>query len=242
MVFGRICAVGVLGLAACGGEFVEPKPEAPNVVLTSNLVVADPPGHDFEGETEVRLEAPGSQDMTIYYTLDGSPATGTDALEYGGPIRLTETTLLNFIARDPRLVWSEPRSELYVAQTEPTPVRDVARALVLSRDLVFFAWDPGDDSPMRETIELRASGTEPVHIFRIALGLNPRGQMFWESGAFRIVSGTDPITLAPGESTTLTIVYEPTATLRSAAVLISSDQEMTGGDQLIELWGRVNPW
>lgn len=241
--FGRLWGVGlaVVALGAgCGGEFAEPQPNAPQVVLRSMPVIADPRGHEFEGATEVTLQAPDDSSAQIFFTTDGSPASGETAQLYQGPIVMTETTLLSFIARTREDIWSESGSELYVAAQPELQTSADPRVLKSDPESLFFVWRPGERTPMRRVITVRSTGERPVQINKIALGLNPNGEAFWEGGAFLLASGTEPRVLLPGSSFDITVVYEPTRTLRSASIIIESDQ--SDQDMLIELWGRISPW
>lgn len=206
------------------------------------MVRADPPGHEFSGATIVRLRPMAGADIDIFFTLDGSPATADHAQRYQGALELESTTLLNYIARDPAGAWSAPGSELYVAKAPALEVKDVRRGLAHDPDMVFFAWKAGDPTPMRQTITLTAFGVEPVTIASIRLVRNPAGQFFWEAGAFELELPAERPTLAPGESMEFDVTYEPTASFRSAAIEVRSDDERSDGRKLIEVWGRASAW
>jgi len=69
--------------------------------LTPPVVSANPTGGTFLGSVDVTLTAIDNFDPspTIYYTLDGSPATPLSPV-YSGPITITTDTTINFIAQD----------------------------------------------------------------------------------------------------------------------------------------------
>ena len=239
---GRMAWAAVLlpWVAACGGaDFDDREPVAPHVVLSSIPVFAEPPGHQFEEPTRVALEVPEQPGAEIFYTLDGSPATGPDALPYEGPIHIDRTTVLNFIAMTPRSVWSEPGTELYVARRAPVIASSDPRALRADPELMFFAWQPGQARPMRDSVRITATGSEPVSIESISLGVSPHGAMFADPSAFRLLEGAHPVVLAPGQVHELVVGYQPTETLRSAAIVLRTSE---GREVLVDLWGRVSNW
>lgn len=230
-------------LAGCGGYgyLPPPPPEAPDVNASPLMVEADPPGHEFESSTIVRLRPVEGMDVDIFYTLDGSPATDEHAKRYEGALEIESTTLLNYIAKS-ATSWSTPGSELYVAMRPTVEAQDAKRTFRSDPDSIFFAWQPGDPAIMRETITLTANGVEPIRIASIRLGAIPSGQFFFEYGAFTLSEVPGPTTLAPGESLSFEVSYAPTATLRSAAIMVESDSDKNEGKTLIEVWGRVSAW
>lgn len=231
-ITGLACFVG------CGGFEPPEPPQSPEISASTLMVRADPPGHEFTGATIVRLRPMDGADVDIYYTVDGTPATDGRAVRYEGALELESTTLLSYTARDASGAWSMPGSELYVARPRPVELKEVRRGLDHDPEMVFFAWKAGDRVPLREVVTLTSIGIEPLDISSIRLVRNPAGQFFWEQGAFQLEL-PERRALAPGESMEIELSYQPTASFRSAAIEIISNDERNEGRTLIEVWGRA---
>jgi hypothetical protein len=229
----RWFAMVAVSCASCGDE-TTPSRELNDAALS---VRAEPPGHTFDGT--VRIELAADRPAAIYYTLDGSSPTSETAQLYEHPLDLSEGTLLTFIGVSSDGAWSEPRVELYQQKREQTPTRTPRHALDVSTDAIFFSVE--SEHPPVETVRIRSTGLDRARVDRLELAVNPTGGAFYEQGIFRIRAlPALPVSLAPGETLEVELEYQPTATLRSAAlVIVSNDERTTDGVHLIQLWGRV---
>ncbi|MFO0726175.1 MAG: chitobiase/beta-hexosaminidase C-terminal domain-containing protein [Myxococcota bacterium] len=206
------------------------------------MVRASPPGGEFAGSTTVQLLSMVSDQVEIFYTTDGSPATSKDAKPYDGPLTFDGTTLLSYIAKAPDGTWSSPTTELYVAKNAPASLRAVARAIRLQPDdVIFFAWKAGDPIPSEQVVHAVSVGTEPVAIQRVELGTDPQGGFFSDPSAFG-VTVTGPSLLLPGESIEIRVSYTPSEKLKSAQITIFSNELQGNGTTPLELWGRISPY
>lgn len=106
------------------GSYTDPNgPSATNAMYTFFMnhpmnqvptVSASPPGGTYNGSVQVTLTASPSS-ATIYYTTDSSTPT-TSSTVYGGPLTLTRTTTLKFIASDASGHTSSVGSQTYTIQ------------------------------------------------------------------------------------------------------------------------------
>ena len=235
----RWMLVGVVLLIApgCGGE------EAPTPTKITPLeVAANPPGRTFQ-EMTTTVELAASRPAEIFYTIDGQDPIGASALVYTGPLVLEQNTLVTFIAVSEDGIWSEPQTERYTFPVEATRVNPVERGLAIDRNNHFFSVEPGNIDRVATTFTLRSVGLRTVNVSNIYIGVNPKGWGFFEDGIFRLENTPTELALAPGETLTITLSYQPTQTLRSAALVIESDDlRSEDGYVLVELWGRVITW
>jgi hypothetical protein len=229
----RWFAMVAVSCASCGDE-ATPSRELNDATLS---VRAEPTGHTFDGT--VRIELAADRPAAIYYTLDGSSPTSETARRYEHPLELSEGTLLTFVGVSADGVWSEPRVELYEQKREQTPTRIPRHALEVSTDAIFFSVE--SEHPPVETVRIRSTGLDRARIDRLELAVNPTGAAFYEEGIFRLrMRPALPISLAPGEMLEIELEYQPTATLRSAAlVIVSNDERTSDGVHVVQLWGRV---
>lgn len=241
-VYHRGCGPLLLSLFLSSACVLEPEVEPrPEVRSTSLSVAAEPAGREFQESVEVVLSA--STPAEIYYTLDGAPPSGADALRYEGPLTLTDATLLTFIAVDERGAWSAPKVELY-QPTDPVNVtyRASTRELRLSTKNLFFQAKPGE-GPVDEVVTIRSVGVQRVRVKGVSIGFNPAGASFYRPEVFTILSGSEERFLAPGESFEVHLEYAPTESFSSAALLVETDADATDdGLYYVELWGRIFPW
>ncbi len=231
-------SLGGLLAFACGG------PDVSNSGMNQAelSVRADPPGQMFAEKLQVSLIS--SRPAEIFYTLDGSQpsANSSSAIEYAGTIALTEQTLLSFVAVSTDGTWSSSQEELYLKPNSNPPPTPAPRMLSLSSQALFFEAKPGSSEPIYKTVALRSVGTEAVNVTSIRLQSNPNQSIFYDPDAFDIVSEVPIGPLAPGESIVVELMYIPSDTLRSDVLRISSNEQRSGGEQQIELWGRVADW
>jgi hypothetical protein len=223
---------------SCGGE----EPDTDLEIKRSTLVVAaDPPGHQFEGAVSVELSTGGPS--TIFYTLNGMSPFGSEAIEYRGPIQIEDSVLLTFVAKEGDL-WSEPASELYERDDPLVAPDPLLRALTVDDDQIVFSAKRGEAEPMLKSIRLRATGLQPVSLHDIYITINPDSWSFWEEGSFELETQVEtPRSLEPGDSLELVVSYVPTETLRTAVLVIeSNDQRTLDGVISIDLTGRIWDW
>lgn len=215
--------------------------ERPEVRGASVSVVAEPAGTEFSGSVEVRLNS--STPADIFYTLDGESPSGPGALRYEGPLTLTDSTLLSFIAVTDLGAWSVPKVELYQPTDEVVAKTQLsARALRLSTKNLFFQAQPGEGS-VQQVITVRSVGVQRVRIKEVMIGYNPAGGSFFRPEVFEVLAGEGERWLAPGESLEVLLRYTPTESFSSAALLFDTDADaVDGGLYYVELWGRIFPW
>jgi hypothetical protein len=240
---GRISTLCCTALTAgisfgCGGE--EPDPDL-EIKRSTLIVAAQPPGHTFEESVSVELSTEGPSQ--IFYTLNGDSPFGDAAILYDGPIVLDENALLTFVAKEGEL-WSEPVTELYERHEDLVAPDPLPRALWLDDDQLVFSARRGDEGPMRKSVVVRASGIQAVSIHDIYITINPDSWSFWEEGIFQLETAFEaPGRLAPGESIELVVSYIPTETLRTAVLVLESDDQRTmDGVVTIDLTGRIWDW
>lgn len=236
--FGPLLSASLLSFACV---FPIEAEERPDVRGASVSVAAEPSGTEFSGSVEVRLNS--STPAAIFYTLDGESPSGPDALRYEGPMTLTDSTLLSFIAVTDSGAWSAPQVELYepteelVANTNPS-----ARALRLSTKNIFFQAQPGE-AQVQQVVTVRSVGVQRVHIHQVVIGYNPAGGSFYRPEVFEVLAGQGERWLAPGESLEVLLRYTPTESFSSAALLFDTDADaVENGLYYVELWGRIFPW
>jgi hypothetical protein len=195
----------------------------------------------FLESVTVQLTSPGASQ--IFYTLDGSPPFGDAAILYQGPLVLQHNALLTFVAQDGDL-FSEPVTELYELDENLVAPDPLARALTLDDDQIVFSARRGDEGPLHKSVRVRASGIQRVAIHDIYLTINSDSWSFWEEGIFGLETGFEaPGYLNPGESIELVVSYIPTETLRTAVLVIESDEQRTmDGVVTIDLTGRIWDW
>ena len=232
-----VTAIVIFG---CGGE----EPDNHTEIKRSSLIVAaDPPGHVFEESVTVSLSA--GEPAEIFYTLNGMMPFGADAVPYTEPIVLDQNALLTFVAKDGDL-WSEQVSELYERKFDLVEPEMVARALSLDDDQIVFSARRGEENVLEKSVRVRSIGIQQVLIQRIYIDVNPDSWSFWEPGAFALQAEAElagPRYLAPGESMDLVVRYRPTETLRTAVIVIESDdQRAKDGILRVGLTGRIWDW
>lgn len=219
---------------------IEPE-ERPDVRAASVSVAAEPSGTEFSGSVEVRLNS--SAPAEIFYTLDGESPSGPGALRYDGPLTLTDSTLLSFIAVTDSGAWSVPQVELYEPTEELIAKNELSvRALRLSTRNLFFQAQPGEPE-VQQVVTLRSVGVQRIHIKQVLIGYNPAGGSFFRPEVFEVLAGAGERWLAPGESLEVLLRYTPTESFSSAALLVDTDAEaVEDGLYYVELWGRIFPW
>ena len=234
----ELAALSTMIIVGCGGQETDPELEIKRSTL---IVSADPPGHTFEESVSVELSTGGPSE--IFYTLNGQTPFGDAAIRYESPIVLEENALLTFVAREGEL-WSEPVTELYERYVDLVAPDPLARALTLDDDQIVFSAQRGDEGPLHKSVHVRASGIQRVAIHDIYLTINSHSWSFWEEGIFGLETGFEaPGYLNPGESIELVVSYIPTETLRTAVLVIESDeQRTTDGVVTIDLTGRIWDW
>lgn len=230
-----IVGMGITLVSACGGSEVTSE-----VGLSGLFVAAEPGGFTFDESALVELSS--SRPAEIFYSLDGTTPTEEDGIPYDGPIELSDDTLLNFIAISDDGVWSPPGSELYQVRDLGVAPELVPRLLDLERDVVFFDAEPGRRDRVERSLRLRSRGTDAVSVQRISLTANHMGVGFYEEGVFHIEGGAEPRLLPGGEHMDIRLSYSPTASFRTAMLVIESDEQRSNGVQTVELWGRVLDW
>lgn len=225
-------------LVACGGEETPSSTESRRSAL---LVSANPPGGTYTEALEVTLDSGGVGD--IYYTLDGTSPVGTDALRYEGALQISDQTLLTFTAVTESGVWSEPRKELYVVEPELVAPDPLGRVLSVDDDQIYFSAELGQEM-LSQTVTVRSTGFDRVRIDRVFLSANPGSSSFFEPGRFDLVGApTEAMYLDPGATIELTVHYYPTNILRTAAIIIDSNEEKSrDGRVIINVLGRIWDW
>jgi Fn3 domain-containing protein len=206
-------------------------------------VSASPAGFMFESATTVELNA--SRHAQIFYTLNGDDPIGPTAIVYDQPIQLEESTLITFIAVSDDKTWSAPKAEFYEsAPPDATPAHLLQRGLDLDENNHFFSPRPGETTNLEATFRIKSVGVQRVHINRISIDVNPAGRSFFEDGVFTLDNKYQDIDLEPGSTLAVTVHYNPTQTLRSAALLIDSDELTHTVDNPLyaQLWGRIIAW
>ncbi len=232
-------------VTACGGPLDVPDSEL--VLNESPIEVwAEPPSSEFGKNTEIVLSAT-DDGSKIYYTLDGTDPSNEAARPYDGPIALSRSTLITFIARTPNAVWSKPKSEFYASRPEVQAASGpLQRDLWIESNSLFMAARAGSKDLVVRRFKLRSIGLQRITINRMVMTANPNGGSFFRTGAFSYEILTDatefPLYMEPGETLELEIYYRPTETFSSAAIIIESNAERDAGRVLIELWGRVVAW
>lgn len=228
----------LLGPLACG-----PEPEEPlRTIQTSDFrVSASPRGQTFEGSISVALES--DRPAQVYYTLGGASPTGEGAQLYEGPILLEEQSLLTFVGVTDDGVWSTPQVELYTKKEEARSATPQRRALSISTDILYFEARHGDDI-QRRSLRIRSVGLERVRLSRVGIGVSQGGWAFYEPDVFTL---EDPIAddhdLWPGQELELAVRYQPSETIRGAALYLQTDDtRVTDGLHVIQLWGRIFNW
>jgi hypothetical protein len=233
-------AAGAILLLGCGGEETDSDTE---IKRSSLFVAADPPGHTFEDSVTVELAAGGPAE--IFYTLNGMTPFGDAAIAYSGPIVLDANALLTFVAKDGDL-FSEQVTELYELKSDSVAPDMVARALSLDDDQIVFSARRGEANLLEKSVRVRSVGIQQVLIHSIYLDVNPDSWSFWEEGAFTMRDEAELASsryLKPGESMDLVVRYRPTETLRTAVIVIESDdQRAKDGVLRVGLTGRIWDW
>lgn len=119
---------------------------------------------DSGSQVEIRISSP---DASIYYTLDGSdPRSGNNpaasAVLYGGPITITENTVINTRARFEQSVWSSLITETYVTSI---PALSITEFMYNPPEPMPFE-DPNDEFSRTnmEFIEIKNVGDEEVQL------------------------------------------------------------------------------
>jgi len=224
------------GGTACGDE-AAPDPGQGSDAL---VVEALPPGSDFNDAIVVQLAAPSPSE--IVFTTDGSLPSASTSRSYDGPIRITDSTLLTFmaVAGDGRR--SEIQTEWYTRLERDGPLPELpARSLRVWPERLVFTPGPGVESET-ETVRLEAIGTEPVTIF--ALKRAPAGATTtsYDPEAFEIVPNTTDPVVRPGQPVELAITYFTTKTSRTMALTLETDADNASrGEFPLMLFGRMFP-
>lgn len=228
-----VLALPIALLAGCGGEAPVDDPSP----ASETWVAAVPSGRSFASELSVRLES-SPADARIHYTLDGSSPLGAEARVYEAPLLITRDTLLAFAAETPDGRWSAPATALYRHEPPPAPFAPPIRGLEISDDNVFFTADP-EDELLERVIVVRSVGVLPVRIARVALVAGG----FHEEGVFAVRPAIEALDLPPGQSLELVVSYRPRETLRTAAlVLDTNDERAPDGRWVVTLGGRIAAW
>lgn len=219
-------------LLACGEAVEGSRAPAPDVW-------AVPPGQRFSGRLLVDLVSePPSE---IRYTLDGSSPNGAAAPRFVAPLAIERNTYLSFVAVSPDGQWSDLRIELYVLEEPPPPFVPPARALELSQDHLFFSAGP-EDVVLERSLELRSVGLDPVRVHSVRLA---PGGAYFEDGIFEIGTPPDALEglLFPGQTRTLTLRYRVTETLRTALLVLATDDlRAPDGAWEVTIGGRRASW
>ena len=233
----RATVLLALSLAACGGT--EPE-KTTDIKRTSLSVAADPPGHKFSDPITIELASSAGE---IYYTLDGESPAGENGLLYEAPIDLDASAFLTFIAVDGDR-YSTPETELYTFEEVPIQPGIPVRALRPDDDSLVFTARRGSPGVMRKTVQIRSVGLQEVTIDDIYVTLNPTSWSFWEEGIFQLEEEIEtPKVMFPGETLELTVAYTPTETIRTAAlVVVSNDERHEDGVIVVDLMGRIFDW
>lgn len=217
---------------ACGEEDA---PDASPEVTPD--VQAIPRGQSFDRRLEIRLEA--TEGSEVFYTVDGSSPNGSDALVYqrDEPVVLETTALVSFVAKLGAR-WSSRGSELYSLLEPVEPFRPPARGLEVSDDVFFFTADPGD-TVLEDRLVLRSVGLAAVRLDAIYVASQGA---FFEPGVFE-VDPPEVVFLSPGEELSLTVRYNVRSTLRTAALILeTNDLRAPNGRWVITLGGRLATW
>lgn len=228
----------VMFAAGCGGETAldEPTP----IKTDSFRVAADPPGGRFTGPVLITLHA--EVPATIYYTTNGDPPTASGTL-YEGPFELEGDVMLSIAAVDNGGGWSKATVEHYEALEINLPPRESPRILSLSRPHVYFSARPGDEQ-LEQVIFATSVGSQHVLVHKVYLQASNDAGGFFEPGVFQLETPVpDNTLLAPGESLQLTVSYQASETLRSAALTFETDDLRTAsGVHVVTLSGRIFNW
>jgi hypothetical protein len=218
---------------ACG----QPPPDGA-ADRASLLVEADPPGHAFDGAVTVELTSEDGAE--IFYTKNGDSPSNERGVPYSGPIQLDHDTLLTFIARDGER-WSPPVTELYErVEVLPEPAV-LARELRVDDDTLLFSARRGEPGRMSQTVRVQSVGLQDVLVEDIYITIHPESWSFWEEGAFVLETPVaTPLYLRPGDGVDLVVSYFPTETIRTALLVVASDdQKHEEGYVLVDLMGRI---
>jgi hypothetical protein len=223
-----------LALAACG-DAAEPSSDR---VVDPVAVFAVPAGSDFADAVVVSLEA--DRPARIVYTRDGSLPSASSSSEYTGPMRLTESTLLTFMAIADDGSRSQVVEEWYEKRdARPLPVEMPAKSVRLSPDRLVFTPEPGVEKTT-EIVSIQSIGREPVTVFALSYGPAGSTASGYDPEAFQIVPGTTDPVIPPGESVDLAITYFTTRTSRSMVLDVETDAEnVPRGVAPLFLFGRM---
>jgi PKD repeat protein/methionine-rich copper-binding protein CopC len=123
----------------------------------SPTVTANPTGGYFTDAPQVTLTATDNFDNrpAIYYTTNGTDPT-TESTRYTGPLTLSNTTILKFIAADRSGNISPVQTETYTVADTTAPVIDATQDWTT---VTLTATDNADPNP---TIYYTTDGTEPT--------------------------------------------------------------------------------
>ncbi len=112
-----------------------------------------PSGNTYNSKQNVSITASDNLDpnLTIYYTLDGTdPSNSKTRVKYSGPITITTTTRLRYVAVDNASNWSQIYDENYIMKftNAPAPSADLSSGLYTSDQVVTLtATDQIDPKP-----------------------------------------------------------------------------------------------
>ena len=223
-----------LALAACGDAAGPASGEAGDPVV----VFAVPAGSDFDDAVVVSLQA--DRPARIIYSRDGTLPSASSSPEYTGPMRLTESTFLTFMAIADDGSRSRIGEEWYEKRdARPLPVEMPAKSVRLSPDRLVFTPAPGVEETT-EIVRIESIGREPVTVFALSYGPAGSTASGYDPDAFQIVPGTTDPVIPPGESVDLAITYFTTRTSRSMVLDVETDAEnVTRGVASLFLFGRM---
>lgn len=225
----------LLSLVACGDSV-----ESESGRDRDLAVEAVPPGGDFADAIVVRLAA--DRPANIVYTTDGSLPSAATSPSYVGPLRLTESTLLSFMAVGEDGARSEIATEWYDREEPPLgPIELPAKSVRVQPDRLVFT--PGSGIQFETAIvRLQSIGTEPVTVFAMTRGPAGATASSYDPEAFQIIPNTTDPVIRPGEEVELQVTYYTTRTSRTMRLDIETDAEnVARGVQSLFLFGRMFP-
>jgi len=219
-------------VSACGDGAGSTAP-----VAEQPAVLAVPGGGEFVDAVVVQLQA--DRPSTIAYTKDGSTPT-LDSPTYAGPLRLTESTFLTFMAVGDDGGRSAISTEYYAKTDRLLPPAELpAKSLRVRPDRLVFTPEPGTEV-VTDAIELEAIGTEPVTVLAMKTGPAASTAFGYDPGAFDIVPSTNDPVIRPGEPVQLRVSYFASRTSRTVTLEIETDAEnVARGSFPVFLFGRI---
>lgn len=229
-----VSLIAAMTAGACG-DATDPAPGGPAEAVS---VFALPEGGDFDDAVVVSLQA--DRPSRIVYSRDGTLPSASTSEEYTGPLRLTDSTLLTFMAIAEDGTRSRVGEEWYAKQErQPGPVEMPAKSVRLTPNRLVFTPEPGVEQTT-EIVRIDSIGREPVTVFALTYGPAGTTASGYDPEAFEIVPGTTDPVIAPGESATLAITYFTTRTSRSMLLQVETDAEnVPRGVAQLFLFGRM---